>query len=90
MAKEAASPEYPPSAQPKFTSQLEEYEQAGKPAFVLTWTEVKLLGIAGVRILSLKTPFYWANGCFSCPGRLFPRWFVRFASEIVLSTDQAP
>ena len=87
MAKEATSPEYPPSAQPKFTSQLEEYEQAGKPAFVLTWTEVKLLGIAGVRIPVLHILFHRANGRFSCPGRLFPRWFVRCASEIVPSTD---
>ncbi|THH21419.1 hypothetical protein EW146_g159 [Bondarzewia mesenterica] len=39
---------YPPS--PRFKSTLEEYERSGddKPPFILTYAEMKLLGIAGV------------------------------------------
>jgi len=53
---------------------LEEFERSSdrRPAFILTWTEVKLLGIAGVRsvcILSYVTLMRFL-------GWIFPRWYV--------------
>ena len=35
-------------------SALEEYERDGRPPFILTYTEVKLLGIAGVSIVEIS------------------------------------
>ena len=35
-------------------AQLEEVDHDGRPSFVLTYTEVKLLGIAGVRYTSIR------------------------------------
>jgi hypothetical protein len=55
-------------------SALEDFEQSGegRPAFILTYTEVKLLGIAGVSAvsvvpastsdLSLRWAFSWTVG----------------------------
>lgn len=34
-------------------SALEEYERDGRPPFILTYTEVKLLGIAGVSTVGI-------------------------------------
>lgn len=54
----AQEPKLPPaasttgvnSADKTHWSKLEEVEKAGRPAFLLTKTELKLLGIAGVRM----------------------------------------
>lgn len=57
-------------------SKLEEFERDddGRPPFILTWTEVKLLGIAGVSIsfdrCKMQNPYH----LIYLIGRLFLRW----------------
>lgn len=51
MTDHSATPNTSEAA--KHHSELEEYErQNGRPPFILTYTEVKLLGIAGVNSVS--------------------------------------
>ncbi|KAI0322068.1 major facilitator superfamily domain-containing protein [Amylostereum chailletii] len=52
------------AVQPRFKSSLEEYERDGedRPPFVLTYTEVKLLGIAGVGFFLDGECFSYLNG----------------------------
>ena len=61
MSSESAPRHDPPSHSDRpvvHKSNLEEFEREGeaRPPFILSYREVKLLGIAGVRMPSVRTP----------------------------------
>jgi PHS family inorganic phosphate transporter-like MFS transporter len=71
MTKTDQELETPPAQQAKKVhwSKLEEVEKEGRPPFLLTKSEIKLLGIAGVR---LPVSFFLIIGAHCTPGWVLP------------------
>ena len=91
MSSESAPRHDPPSYSDRpvvHKSNLEEFEREGeaRPPFILSYREVKLLGIAGVRPTESERPGPLTRPVLTSfpsrpPGRILPRWCVHRPSE---------
>lgn len=81
---EKSAPSSPDSTSLRpYRSGLQEYERGDdtRPAYLLTFTEVKLLGIAGVSVLILSLFFILLKPLF--PRRWVSSWMVGFLYVVV-------